>query len=90
MNLLLLNIKELIQVRDEAPELLSGNEMKILPTLKNAWLHIDKGVIQDYGTMDKLPELSGFKPLIVPTGWCCQPGVTVTRIVYAGNREQNS
>lgn len=89
MNLLLLNIKELIQVRDEAPELLSGNEMKILPTLKNAWLHIDKGVIQDYGTMDKLPELSGFKTIdctdrmVLPT-WCDSH----THLVYAGNREQ--
>ncbi len=89
MNLLLINIKELIQVREDAPQMLSGSEMKTLPTLKNAWMHINKGVIQDYGTMDQLPELSGFKKIdctgrLVLPAWCDSH----THLVYAGNREQ--
>jgi len=89
MNLLLINIKELLQVRNDAPVMLSGTEMRNLPTLKNAWLYISGGIIQDYGTMDKLPEHEDFKTIdckgkiVLPT-WCDSH----THLVYAGNREQ--
>lgn len=89
MNLLLINIKELLQVRDDAPVMLAGAEMKELPTLKNAWLYISGGIIQDYGIMDKLPEHEIFKTIdctgkiVLPT-WCDSH----THLVYAGNREQ--
>lgn len=89
MNLLLINIKELLQVREDAPEKLSGEEMKTLPTLKNAWLYISGGIIQDYGTMDKLPKHQVFKTIdcknkmVLPT-WCDSH----THLVYSGNREQ--
>lgn len=89
MNLLLINIKELLQVRNDAPVMLPGTEMRNLPTLKNAWLYISGGIIQDYGTMDKLPEHEDFKTIdckgkiVLPT-WCDSH----THLVYAGNREQ--
>lgn len=89
MKLLLINIQELLQVRENAPEKLSGAEMKTLPTLKNAWLFINKGIIEDYGTMDKMGPHQGFKTLdctgkIVLPAWCDSH----SHIVYAGNREQ--
>ncbi len=89
MKLLLVNIKELLQVRETAPIKLSGMEMKVLPTLKNAWVFINHGIIEDYGTMDKMGPHEGFKTIdclgkIVLPAWCDSH----THLVYAGNREQ--
>src|SRR5690606_36213349 len=87
--LLLTHIKELLQVRENCPAKLSGEEMKELPTLKNAWVFINHGVIKDYGTMDKMGPHQGFKTLdcsgkIVLPAWCDSH----SHLVYAGNREQ--
>ncbi|QQX76701.1 MULTISPECIES: imidazolonepropionase [Aequorivita] len=89
MKLLLTHIKELLQVRENCPTKLSGKEMKELPTIKNAWVFINHGVIEDYGTMDKMGPHQGFKTLdcsgkIVLPAWCDSH----SHIVYAGNREQ--
>ncbi len=89
MKLLLTHIKELLQVRENCPPKLSGKEMKELPTLKNAWVFISHGIIEDYGTMDKMGPHQGFKTLdcsgkTVLPAWCDSH----THIVYAGNREQ--
>lgn len=89
MKLLLINIKELLQVREDAPHKLSGAEMKSLPSLKNAWVFIQNGLIEEYGTMDKMGEYEGFKTFdctgkTVLPAWCDSH----THLVYAGNREQ--
>ncbi|MEM0517296.1 MULTISPECIES: imidazolonepropionase [Aequorivita] len=89
MKLLLTNIKELLQVRENCPEKVSGLEMKNLPTLKNAWVFINHGIIEDYGTMDEMGPHQGFKTLncsgkTVLPAWCDSH----SHIVYAGNREQ--
>lgn len=89
MKLLLTNIKELLQVREISPSKLSGKEMKELPTIKNAWVFLKNGKIEDYGSMDNMKDYEGFKPLdcagkIVMPAWCDSH----SHIVYAGNREQ--
>ncbi len=89
MKLLLTHIKELLQVRENCAPKLSGKEMKELPTLKNAWVFINRGIIEDYGTMDKMGPHQGFKTFncsgkMVLPAWCDSH----THIVYAGNREQ--
>ncbi len=89
MKILLKNIKELLQVRDNAPEKVCGVAMSILPTLKNAWLLLEDDTILDYGEMisfqaikvDKTIDCTG--KIVLPT-WCDSH----THIVYAGNREQ--
>ncbi|MCF6306656.1 MAG: imidazolonepropionase [Flavobacteriaceae bacterium] len=89
MKTLLINIKELLQVRETAPNKVSGAEMKELPTLKNAWLLLEKDIIKDFGTMDSLLATEADKTIdctgkiVLPT-WCDSH----THIVYAGNREQ--
>lgn len=92
MKLLITNIKELLQVRDEEVTYLSGSEMKTLPSLSNAWILLDDGKIADYGTMDHSHELSGIAvdeeidatgKLVLPT-WIDSH----THLVYAGNRER--
>lgn len=89
MKLLLTHIKELLQVREDCPKKLSGDQMKNLPTIKNAWLYIEHGKISDFGSMDNVPRYEGSMTLncsgkiVLPT-WCDSH----THLVYAGNREQ--
>lgn len=83
------NIKELIQVRSEGISKVSGEEMKTLPTIKNAWLLVKDGKIADYGEMNNYPEIEGAEEIdctgkmILPT-WVDSH----SHLVYAGNREQ--
>jgi len=89
MKILLKNIKELIQVRNTAPNKVSGIEMKELPKIKNAWLFLENGIISDFGKMEDLKDIQVSDTIdctgkiVLPT-WCDSH----THIVYAGNREQ--
>ena len=89
MKILIINIKELIQVREKGILKVSGAEMSVLPTIKNAFLLIENDVIVAFGTMDNCPEtavdttIDAIGKMVLPT-WCDSH----THIVYAGNREQ--
>jgi imidazolonepropionase len=89
MTTLIINIKELLQVRETSISKVSGAEMAILPTIKNAYLLIKDDIIVDYGSMMDLPEtqtdqtIDATGKIILPS-WCDSH----THIVYAGNREQ--
>lgn len=86
---LITNIKELLQIRDESVRKVSGTEMAILPSLKNAYLLIENDLIFDFGLMENCPNYKVDKTIdatgkiALPT-WCDSH----THIVYAGNREQ--
>ncbi|AZJ31412.1 imidazolonepropionase [Tenacibaculum mesophilum] len=88
MTTLFINIKELIQIRETSTKKVAGAAMNILPTIKNAFLLVENGIITDYGSMKKAP-ISADKTvdctgkMMLPT-WCDSH----THIVYAGNREQ--
>ena len=89
MTQLFINIKELVQVRDESVKKVSGSEMSILPTIKNAFLLIKDELISDFGAMNELPNYSIDKTIdcsgrMVFPSWCDSH----THIVYADNREQ--
>jgi len=89
MKICLTHIKELVQVRENPPLYLKGDEMNFLPSLKNAWLLFENDRILDFGSMDTLPETSAEKTIdcngkMVLPAWCDSH----THIVYAGNREQ--
>ena len=89
MTTLFINIKELIQIREAKTKKVSGKEMSILPTIKNAFLIVKDGLLFDYGKMDNLLECNYDKKIncsgkmILPT-WVDSH----THIVFAGNREQ--
>ena len=89
MKTLIINIKELLQVREENVLKVSGQEMKTLPKLENAYLVIEDNLIQDFGLMDKCPNdnfdkvIDAAGRVVLPT-WCDSH----THIVYAGNRVQ--
>ena len=87
MNVIFKNIKELIQVREIAVNFLSGKEMNILPTIKNAFLLVENGLISNFGVMENCPKtevkiIDATGKMILPC-WCDSH----THIVYAGNRE---
>jgi len=86
--ILLINIKNLLQVRDLETSYVSGKEMSVIPSIKSAYLLIDKGIIKDFGEMKNSPKnLENFnivdcKGKMVLPSWCDSH----THIVYAGNR----
>ena len=88
MKTLLINIKELLQVRDSFVEKILGLEMKLLPSLKNAYLLIDNELIADFGSMQNCPKtpvdlvIDATGKMVLPS-WCDSH----THLVYAGNRE---
>jgi imidazolonepropionase len=89
MQTLIINIKELFQVRETSIEKVSGAAMAMLPSIKNAYLVFENDLIKDYGEMEDCPEINpekiidAFGKMVLPT-WCDSH----THIVYAGNREQ--
>lgn len=89
--LLIKNIKSLVQVREAHVLKVSGQDMKQLPCIDNAWMAIDNGVIADYGPMSDFPGIADWKGLeiIDAEGKLVLPGYadSHTHIVYAGNRE---
>jgi|TARA_Y100000385_G_scaffold138244_1_gene143608 imidazolonepropionase len=87
MNLLFTNIKELVQVRETSIDFLSGKEMNILPTIKNAFLLVENGLISDFGIMKNCPKtkfktIDATGKLVLPS-WCDSH----THLVYADSRE---
>ncbi len=89
MKTLLINIKELLQVRDTHVDKVSGAEMSKLPAIQNAYLLIENNLISDFGKMENLSQIPDAQ-IIDVTGktvlpaWCDSH----THIVYAGNRVQ--
>lgn len=89
MQTLIINIKELLQVRDTAVTTVAGAEMAKLPTIKNAFLLIEDNRIKDFGSMEDCPQIDpeklidAYQKIVLPA-WCDSH----THIVYAGNREQ--
>ena len=89
MQTLIINIKELLQVRETPLDKVSGNEMAVLPTIKNAYLLIENDLIAAFGPMENCPKINADKTIdasgkmILPS-WCDSH----THIVYVGNREQ--
>ncbi|MBN8565661.1 MAG: imidazolonepropionase [Flavobacteriales bacterium] len=89
MQTLIVNIKELIQIREKGILKVSGSEMATLPMLKNAFLLLKDDIIIDFGEMKDCPTLSEAKiidatgKVVLPT-WCDSH----THLVYAGNRVQ--
>ncbi len=89
MTTLFINIKELIQVRDISVEKVSGKDMSILPTIKNAFMMIENEIIINFGPMEKLGNTKADSiidvtgRLILPT-WCDSH----THLVFADTREE--
>ncbi|MBJ7879904.1 imidazolonepropionase [Gelidibacter salicanalis] len=89
MSILIKNIKELLQVRQTNVTIVKGEDMKTLPTLKNAYLIIENDTIVEYGPMSAYTEYEADEVIdaagkMVLPAWCDSH----THIVYAGDRSQ--
>ena len=87
MSKLIINIKELIQVRDRNISFLSAKEMDTLPSINNAYLLIENGKISDFGKMSEISKFDNVETIdaknkIVLPCWCDSH----THSVYTGNR----
>jgi imidazolonepropionase len=89
MTTLISNIKQLVNVREES-KLLRGKELSVLPSIENAYMTIEKGLIAGYGSMQNFKhQPSNFEQTIDATGqfilpcWCDSH----THLVFAASRE---
>ena len=87
MSKLIINIKELIQVRDKNISFLSAKEMDTLPSINSAYLLIENGKISDFGKMSEISKIDNVETIdaknkIVLPCWCDSH----THSVYTGNR----
>ena len=87
MSKLIINIKELIQIRDRNISFLSAKEMDTLPSINNAYLLIENGKISDFGKMSEISKIDNVETIdaknkMVLPCWCDSH----THSVYTGNR----
>jgi imidazolonepropionase len=90
MTTLITNIKQLVGVRN-TNGLLHGKELAGLPSIENAYLIIEDGVIAEYGVMQNLKseirnqksEIDAIGQFILPC-WCDSH----THLVFAASREE--
>jgi imidazolonepropionase len=94
MDILIKNIKSLVQVEENPVRWLAGKEMSVLETLENSWLFVADGKIKDFGKMtgEGYSKIKSLHPqriidadgrIVMPA--FCDPH---THLVYAGSREQ--
>jgi imidazolonepropionase len=88
-NLLITNIKQLVQVEENPSVWKAGKDMQDIGILNNAWLLISNGIITDFGTGSH-PEVNTEYQIIDATNKLVLPTFvdSHTHIVYAGNREE--
>lgn len=81
------NIKELLQVR-EGNEVVKGEAMKTLPSIKDAYLVVENDRIVAFGEMKDMPAMDG--NVVDVTGKMVMPTFcdSHTHLVYAGSREK--
>lgn len=90
MKTILINISQLIQIRESNIDAVVGKEMKKLPVIDNAFLEIENGIISNFGHMSNMPNINNIntkiidaKDKIVMPTWVDSH----THIVFAGSRE---
>lgn len=90
MDLLITHIHNLVQVREQALNFVSGAAMRELPTLENAYLAIADGLIVDYGLMKNLADSTKATTVINASGRLVLPSFvdSHTHLVFADTREE--
>jgi len=85
---LIKNIKKLVQTEESPRKWVAGKEMAVLPSIENAWLLVEDGLIKDFGSMDTCPEPDEVHEVDVE-GRIVMPAFcdSHTHLVYAGSRE---
>ncbi|MDR1758808.1 MAG: imidazolonepropionase [Bacteroidales bacterium] len=93
MNLLIINIKKIVQVETQPVSFRAGYEMQRLDTLDNAYIFVSGGRIKGFGSMDAFtdsnPDFGCKYDTVDARGQMLFPAFcdSHTHIVYAGSRE---
>tara|TARA_B100000927_G_scaffold129575_1_gene104348 strand:+ start:1720 stop:2952 length:1233 start_codon:yes stop_codon:yes gene_type:complete len=87
MSKLITNIKQLTQIRDKDISFISAKKMDKLPSISDAYLLIENGVINDFGKMSEIPNFGNIETInakdkIVLPAWCDSH----SHSVHTGNR----
>jgi imidazolonepropionase len=87
--LLIKNIRGLVQVRDHHIDLVAGAQMAELPIVSDAFLHIKDGMIADYGPMTSIP-CTGSAEVVDASDRFVFPSFvdSHTHLVFAASREE--
>ncbi len=89
MEILIENIKGLVQVRESPLKWVAGKDMSNLPVLDNAFLHIKDGLIHDYGIMDELPSVLPDQTIDAEGKFVFPSFVdSHTHLIFAASREE--
>ena len=92
MSILIINIKKLVQVEENPRVWVAGADMSKIGTIDNAYLYINKGIIESFGKTNEIPSeyyKSQDLKVIDATGKMVFPSFcdSHTHLVYAGSRE---
>ena len=89
-DILIRNIKGLVQVRDQRAVSIKGSAMAQLPVLENSYLAIHNNSIEQYGLMSELPASAKAKTEIDASGRFVLPSFvdSHTHLVFAASREE--
>ena len=88
-DILIINIKGLVQVRDSTPVVLAGQAMAELPILTNAYLAIQSDKIAEYGLMENLTSHSAVQVIDAQDRFVLPSFVdSHTHLVFAASREE--
>ena len=92
MQILLLNIKKLVQVEEKPVQWVAGQNMANLKCIDNAFLLMENGLIKDFGSMRDVPSFAGLPSDVLiynVNGRMVFPSFcdSHTHLVYAGSRE---
>lgn len=90
VDLLLTNIKGLVQVRSASEKKVAGADMASLPVISNAFVSVINGSIASVGTMEELPSSVTAKQKIDCTNRFVFPSFvdSHTHLVFAASREE--
>src|SRR6187551_616350 len=88
-DILITNIKELVQIREQALSFFAGKHMTELPVLQNSFLALKDGVIASFGSMNEMPEQEAGH-VIDASGKFVFPSFvdSHTHLVFAASREE--
>lgn len=88
-DILIHDIKGLVQVRDGNTGLVCGQDMSVLPVIENAWLAIEGEQISGYGNMAELPSMKAERRIDASGRFVFPSFVdSHTHLVYANSREE--
>jgi imidazolonepropionase len=86
-DILIINIRAIVQVRESTPNFVAGSDMAILPVMENAFLEITAGKISAFGRMADRPQHSNLT-IDAKEGYVFPSFVdSHTHLVYAASRE---